>query len=112
MNIVTSNSELTKIETYKMTIAPNIKKMSSMKGQRIEFDKFCIYIDKDREGNEQQIISILTPEGETYATNSKTFIESFNKIVDVFGVDGFNAITVSTGTSKAGREYINAVYAE
>lgn len=112
MNIITSNRELTKVEIYKLTIAPNIRKMSTIKGQRIEFDAFCIYIDKDHDGNEQQIISLLTQEGETFATNSKTFIESFSRIVEVFGADGFSAIEVATGTSKAGREYINAVYAD
>ena len=113
MKILESNGNLTAAEQYYLTVAPNIQKMSSVKGQTLDVDKWCIYTDvNDKTGEEFELVSIMTPEREVFATNSKTFVQTFRQIVEIFGTDGFNRITVGTGISKAGRDFVTAIYAE
>ena len=113
MTVLESKGNLTAAEQYYLTAAPNIQKMSTVKGQTLDIDKWCIYTDvNERTGEEIELVSVMTPEHEVYATNSKTFIQTFRKIVEIFGTDGFNRITVGSGMSKAGREFVTAIYAE
>ncbi len=113
MTIETSRHELGKKDQYLMTLAPNIKKLSNLKKQFIEVEEYCIYWADDGEDKDvKQILSIMTPEGEVYATNSQCFIETFKDIVGVFGSEGFTKVLVDVGTSKSGREFMVAVYAD
>lgn len=113
MRVLESKGNLTAAEQYYLTVAPNIQKMSAVKGQTLDVDKWCIYTAvNDKTGEEFELVSIMTPEHEVYATNSKTFVQTFRQIVEIFGTDGFNRITVGSGMSKAGREFVTAIYAE
>ena len=113
MKVLESKGNLTAEEQYYLTVAPNIQKMSTVRGQTLDVDKWCIYtVVNAKTGEEIELVSIMTTEGEVFATNSKTFIQTFRKIVEIFGTDGFNRITVGTGTSKAGREFVTAIYSE
>lgn len=113
MTILESKGNLTAAEQYYLTVAPNIQKISTLKGQTLDVDKWCIYTNvNEKTGEEFELLSIMTPEREVFATNSKTFIQDFRKIVEIFGTDGINRVTVGSGTSKAGREFVRAIYAE
>lgn len=113
MTLIETKGNLTAAEKYYLTVAPNIQKMTTVKGQTLEVDTWCIYSDvNDKSGEEMELVSIMTPEGEVYATNSKTFVQSFRQIVEIFGTEGFNRIKVGIGMSKAGREFLTAIYAE
>lgn len=113
MTVLESNGNLTAAEQYYLTAAPNIQKMRTVKGQTLDVDKWCIYTDvNENTGEEFVLVSIMTPEREVFATNSKTFVQTFRQIVEIFGTDGFNRITVGSGMSKAGREFVTAIYAE
>lgn len=111
VQITESKGELSKKEQYLMTVAPNIKKLTTCKNQIVEVELFCFYIVTEGETN-REILSIMTPEGEVFATNSATFIETFRQIVENFGSTGFSKVLVDVGTSKAGRDFIVAVYAD
>lgn len=113
MTVLESKGNLTTAERYYLTVAPNIQKMTTVKEQVLDVDKWCRFTDvKEDTGEETELLSIMTPEHEVYATNSRTFIEAFMQIVDIFGTDGFNRIKVGAGESKAGREFITAIYVE
>lgn len=113
MKILETKGDLTKKEQYLMTSAPNIRKLSELKNQIVEVSLYCHYLADDGENEEgKPILAIMTPEGEVYATNSRTFIETFQKIIEIFGTEGFSKVLVSTGISRAGREFITAVYAD
>ena len=115
MAIINSSANLKTVDIYRLTKAPNTQKMSDVKGQRIELDKWALYEDHDKKSGEvKEILAIATPEGETFATNSATFINDFIDMVDMFASAGENvpAIVVTSGTSKAGREFITCVYSE
>lgn len=115
MQIINSSANLTVKDIYALTMNPNTGKMKDHKGERIELAAWAVYQDVNRKtGEVQDILAIKTPEGETFATNSPTFINDFLSMMELFTSMGETvpAIVVSSGTSKAGREYITCVYSD
>ena len=97
---------------YNLTMSPKMKQMRTLKGSRVEIAAWCIYEDTNaKTGDLQPILSIQTPEGEVFGTNSATMLADFLRMVDVFGADGIGAIEIIGGTSKQGREFITCSYA-
>lgn len=111
MTILKSYPEtLTKKELYNLTMSPKTQKMTTAKGSILEVAAWCLYDDVDKEGEVRRVLSIQTPEGEIFATNSATFQDDFFRMVDLF--DGVvTTIEVISGTSKGGREFIDCAYA-
>lgn len=103
-----------KRELYFMTTAPTIGRISDHKGEQFGVAGYAFYVDEqiDKETgelHEVNLLSIKTPEGEVFATNSETFMREFEKIVDIFEL-GFE-ITVIEGESKKGRKFVSCVLA-
>lgn len=114
MQIINSSKNLTTVDIYRLTKSPNTQKMSDCVGQRVEVKAWAIYEDADKKtGEVKTILAISTPEGETFGTNSATFINDFMDMWQLFESAGetVNAIDVVGGTSKAGRNFITCVYA-
>ena len=114
MNIIDQSKEqFTMKELYDLTRTPAAMKLSDHVEETIEFDSWAVYEDVDSEGEIRLLLSIHTPEGETYTTNSATFIREFRSIVDLSRNLGesFSRVTVMGGMSKAGRRFITAVLA-
>lgn len=114
MNIIDQSREnFTMKELYDLTRTPAAVKLSDHVDETIEFDSWAIYEDADQEGEIRQLLSIHTPEGETYTTNSASFIREFRSIVDMARnmEEDFTRVSVMGGTSKAGRKFITAVLA-
>lgn len=114
MTIVRTNKELSAAERYHLTMSPAIQKMKDVKGANITVSEWCIYEDTDKDDKPQTILSILTKEGKIFATNSRTFINDFVKMWELFEECGetVNSINVTSGFSNANREYITCVYAD
>lgn len=115
MTIINSSNNLSVKEIYALTMNPNTMKMKDAKGQRIELGNWAIYEDVNKKTGElHNILAIATPEGETFATNSPTFIDDFLAMHQLFTSMGepVPAIVVSSGTSKNGREFITCVYSD
>lgn len=109
MKIIKNNpANLSTEDKFRLTMSPETQKMKSAVGSALEIQAWCLYEDENKDGDMQQILSILTPEGETFATNSATFIRDFGRIVDLYDSadEQLEAVRVITGTSKAGREFI------
>ena len=113
MNIVKIYPEnFSKKVAYSLTLSPKMRNMKELKGSTLEVSAWCKYEDVDAKTEElRPILSIMTPEGEVFGTNSATFIDDFEKMVALFGPGGVDAIEVLSGTSKAGREFITCAYA-
>jgi hypothetical protein len=114
MEIVKTSKDLTAVELYQLTMAPGTQKMADAKTQEIEISAWCLYRDSVDGKEPKTILSVVTPEGETFATISKTFQEDFFKMLAFFAEQGseVHAVKVIGGTSKAGRDYITCVYAK
>lgn len=117
MQILKTSHELTAPEVYFLTMSPAAEKMKDHKDEEIEIAAFCLYTDvvkKEGEntGKEQEILSILSKNGEIFATNSQTFIEDFIKMWELFTSMSHpvNAVRVIGGKSKKDREFITCTY--
>lgn len=107
-----SNENLTPAQIYNLCKSPTIKKMKDAVDSTIEIDSWLHYIDVNSKDEEQEILSIATPENEVFATNSPTFIREFIDMLDMMSdMDTeVHTIRVLTGKSKSDRDYITCQY--
>lgn len=106
MYIIKQSRELTAAEIYKMTKSAGINKVSENTGVTFEIDAYLIYED-EKEDSISEILSILTTDGEVYATNSPTFQRELNDIVSIFELtkEALPPIKIVEGISKSGRTF-------
>ncbi len=91
---------------YKLMKSPVVKKMSEAVDSILEVKAWLAYTDTDsKTGEEREILTIQTVDGELFGTVSATFRREFADIVKFFG-DDVGAIKVIGGKSKAGRNFI------
>lgn len=115
MKVIRSKNEnLSVKEKYLMSMNPEIRRMRDAEGMIIPVKNWMLYIDLDKDGNEQPLLSILSEDNVAYATNSKTFMDSFSDLCDMFTDNGeeITVVKVIGGQSKAGRHFITCAYAE
>lgn len=105
VTVINSNKELTKRESYKLTLDPSIKKMRDFIGVQIEVTAYCLYKDVNKDGKDVEVLSIMDKDGGVYATNSDTFKRDFMNIADLMDGECYT-IEIISGQSKAGREFI------
>ncbi len=111
MTILKANKELTKEETYFLTKAQDVLKMTEAVDSTVDLKAWCIYTDTDADGKEVELFAMRTEEDESYATNSPTFIAAFRDILDVFDPEEIKRLKIMSGTSKNNRTYITCAYA-
>lgn len=112
MEIISTSRELTKQELYKMTKSPSILTVNHIEdGAILEVSAFINYTDTNSEGEENEILAVMGTDGTVWACQSATFKRAFNDLVSIFGNDGFSIKKLS-GTTKAGRPYVNCDLAE
>lgn len=115
MNIIKSSTGLSPVDIYKLTMNPKTEKMQNHKGERLELSAWALYEDVNQKTGElHEILSIKTPDGATYATNSPTFKRDFFNMIELFESMGASvpAIVIDCGTSKADREFITCIYSD
>jgi hypothetical protein len=112
MKIITTSKDLSPQEVYFLTMAPSVQKMSDQDSQIIEVSAYALYEDENGKGETQEILSIMTPDNEVFATNSATFKNDFIKMYELFESMGtkVNSIKVISGTSKNDRTFYTCVY--
>lgn len=111
-----SSAEMSTETKYRLTMSPEIEKLSNVKGKVISIKNWIQYEDvktKDGEDKKETILSIETDLGEVFATNSVTFMDTFFDMLDLFESNNefVKYVKIGTGTSKNGRDYITAIYA-
>ena len=115
MQIINSSPNLSAKDIYNLTMNPTTKKMKDAVGTRIPVDKWAVYEDVSKKtGEVQEILAIATGDGEIYATNSATFKADFLNMIDLFNSMGepVPAVVVTTGKSKADRDFITCIYSD
>lgn len=113
IEIIKKSDNLTSVMMYGATISPAIKRMQDYKGVTLDVDGYVYFRDvKENDENAVDILSIVSG-ADAYATNSATFISSFFQMMDFFATCGqeVHAVTIEEGVSKAGRSFIQCVYA-
>lgn len=97
---------------FNMVNSPNIR-LSSMVGKPIHardyvLDDVSVVNSETGEVQGTQRLVIRDANGETYHTMGRGLVESFNRILDVFGDswgDGFNLVVKQINTSTGKRTY-------
>jgi hypothetical protein len=114
MNINRASRDFNAKELYLMTMSAGIGKMTNNIGKRVDIADWLLYEDVNHAGNTQQLLAVKKTDGDVVVTNSPSFIKEFIKLQDVFAEVGetVSAVTVVSGRSKAGREFITCVYAD
>lgn len=109
MNAIIYPENMSKKETYDMSTSPAIRKMSDITGSEIDIHALYLREECNADGEIREVVSIMDTNGDVFATNSKTFIASLNKIINI----GFpKKIKVLEGTSRNGRMYIDCLCVE
>lgn len=107
ISIKQESREFTKVERYLLTQSPDIVSMQKVEdGTSIEYGGHLVFIDTKEDGEEVEILSIITPEKKVYSVQSKTFRRSLEDILTVMEGEPFSIIKFS-GASNAGRKYVN-----
>lgn len=93
---------------YDLMRSPKMQKISLCKGQVLEVEAYVLREDETAEGEVTEVLSIRTPEGELYATNSKTFIREFKAVIEC--AEPPFAVEVIDGISRAGRHFVTCAW--
>lgn len=110
MEVLVANKDLSKEEVYFLTKAQDVQKMAEAVDQILDVSAWAIYLDKNADGEEVELFSMRTDEGETFATNSPTFIRAFREILDIFEPEEVKRIKVMNGVSKNNRTFVTCAY--
>lgn len=109
MQIYENSREFTKIEIYLMTSSPDVELLKNVSDETsIPIDGYILFKDKAQNGDETDILSIITPDKKVYACQSQPFKRSFLEIFELMDGEAFSIIKKS-GVTKGGREFINCV---
>lgn len=106
------NTAENKKVAFNMLNSPNIR-LSSMVGKSIHvmyyiIDNVSIVNQDTGEEQDTQRLVIRDENGETYHTMGRGLVESFNRILDLFGDtwgDGYNLVVKQINTSTGKRTY-------
>lgn len=94
-----------KKKAYQMMCQANVSLKEVEDGMIIEVEDYCIFKKDDAE-----LLSIMSKDNVIYVTNSLTCIKTFRQMLAFFEPFEISLGKV-TGTSKAGRNYIDFVLA-
>lgn len=113
MNIIAKSGNLSMAEMYRLTKSPDVAKLSTIKNQELEIERFIVHEDVSTTGEKITVAAFESEQGEVFATNSPTFTRDFLDILTMCEEAGEPAphkIKVLPKTGKSGREYIQCVY--
>ena len=114
MNIIKTSGAFTMAEMYRLTKSPEIAKLSTVKGQVLDIERFIVYEDNSKADDEAVVIAAFeTAQGELFATNSRTFTNDFLDIVTMCeetGAEMPKQVKVLEKVGKISLAYIQCVY--
>lgn len=115
MNIIARSREnLSMKDVYDLTRSPEVQKMRTCVGDCIVVGDWLLYEDTSKTtGETVKLLAVKDRDTNVcYATNSSTFIEEFTSLLDMCAEmqTQLNTVKVVEGVSKAGRNFITAVY--
>lgn len=107
LTITNASREFTEVEQYLMTLDPAITSVKDLEdGTSISVAGYLEFEDTKDNGETVKVMSIITPDMKCYACQSQTFKRSVKDIASIMKDKPFDIKKIS-GTTKAGRGYIN-----
>lgn len=107
ITINTQSKDFTEVEQYLMTLDRNIQSLKDVKDNTsIPVAGYLTFTDEKENGDNADILSIITPDNEVFSCQSATFKRSFYNIYNIMHGKQFSVIKLS-GTTKNGRPYID-----
>lgn len=113
--IYPANKQLTAADKYRAVKSASAIGISKTDVDEIDISFVVFYTDTDKKTGEQKtVVSIVTPDGKTFTTNSPYFIETFAGMLTIFEESGepVNKIKVIRQRSKGGRNFIDCDFIE
>lgn len=113
--IYPTNKKLTASEMYRAVKSNSAVGISKCDIELIAIDYVVFYSDVEKKTGElREVVSIVTPQGETYTTNSPYFTETLNDMLTIFEDAGeaVHSIKVLRQKAKSGRSFIDCDFAE
>jgi hypothetical protein len=109
MRIIEESRQFTKKEKYNMTKGAEIQTIGNLEdGTIFEPNGYLLFEDEKNDGSKVEILSIIDVDGRVYCSQSPTFKKSFEDISEIMDDESFSIKKIS-GTTKAGREYVDCV---
>lgn len=93
---------------YELMRSPKMRKISECKGQVLEVEAYVIREDETQDGELREVLSLKTPEGDLFATNSMTFIREFKAVLEC--TQPPFSVEVVDGVSRAGRHFVTCAW--
>jgi hypothetical protein len=116
MKIIFESREFTPTEKYLMTKSPSIISVKNVEdGSLLEVKGYLHYEDEDQNGKTSHMTSIIgVSNGEqvVWSTQSKTFVDNFIDISEIFEGEGFTIKKLSGVTKNTKRPYVNCDLAQ
>lgn len=101
-----SDEEMTKKDVFMLTKNQKIRTVKSLEnGAKIAVVHWVEFTDVNSNGEVVEILSMMDETGDCYATNSKSFKDTFFDIVDIMDGEDFT-IEKLGGKTKAGRDFV------
>lgn len=102
-----TSKDFTEVEKYLMTLDKSITSLKNVEDKTIiPVAGYLTFTDEKDNGDDVDILSIITPDKEVFTCQSATFKRSFYDIANILDDKPFSIIKLS-GTTKAGRPYID-----
>lgn len=109
ITINTQSRDFNSVEQYLMTLDRGIVSLKDVDDNTsLPVAGYLTFTDEKDNGDSVDILSIITPDNKVFSCQSATFKRSFNNISRIMHDKPFSIIKVS-GTTKAGRPYIDCV---
>ena len=109
ITINSQSKDFTEVEQYLMTLDSSITSLKDVEDNTsIPVSGYLTFTDEKQNGDSDDILSIITPDNEVFSCQSVTFKRSFDNITKIMHGKQFSIIKVS-GTTKAGRPFINCI---
>lgn len=109
ITINSQSKDFTEVEQYLMTLDRGIKSLKDVKDNTsISVAGYLTFTDEKENGDNVDILSIITPDNEVFSCQSAIFKRSFDNITNIMRGKQFSIIKVS-GITKSDRPYINCI---
>ena len=109
MQIIQKSDGLDERQIFKLTRG-DCQKMKDCVGVQFDVAEYVLYTDTDKKtGEERELLILVTPEGESYGTNSATVIKTFLDMLDTFTLPISDIVITKKRNDRSGRDYCNIV---